>query len=264
MRITDTAKIKLPYGYLLSNTPICIRGIGTAISPKLKVLYAENADNWQAYIFAQAVATSSSLSFIKIAEAFIGQPLPSELKRSGKFDIIIQNPVLRDVLVEALSLFFTEKVVYDDNFSAFIFFNPKSSDVIGCLNSDTFDIYCSVISQLMHIGDKNESKKEENPLERDLSALPPEVIHALEMFDKYSKQTEPSSSSTYNLDNIISKMCAANSGYNLLTIYDLTIFQLYDQFQAYSQNRLSALSERSFSIWGGEDFDYELWLKNNN
>ena len=110
--------------------------------------------------------------------------------------------------------------------------------------------------------DERETNKK--TVAENLSDKPPEVIHALKMYNKYANTQKSHSSKNYFLDNIISKMSAANSGYNLLNIYDITVWQLYDQFKAYTQNRLSVLSERSFSVWGGENFDYELWLKNNN
>ena len=63
------------------------------------------------------------------------------------------------------------------------------------------------------------------------------------------------------LGNIISKLCAANSGYTLLNIYDLTIFQLYDQFFQYGYLRAMDLNERAFSVHGGKEFNFEKWLE---
>ena len=128
----------------------------------------------------------------------------------------------------------------------------------GYINNDTFDLYLSIIGQLLH-DIKSLPEKQE-----DYSGKPPEVLKALEAFKKYENQEKSDNSKDYTLQNIISKMCISGCGYNLLNIYDLSIWQLLDQFQAYSQNRISRITERSFSIWGGEDFDFGLWLKNNN
>ena len=64
-----------------------------------------------------------------------------------------------------------------------------------------------------------------------------------------------------NLGNIISKLCAASTSYNLFNIYDLTIFQLYDQFFQYGYLRAMNLNEMAFSNHGGENFDMQGWLK---
>lgn len=258
--MSNSSVIQLPYGHLLSNTPLMLQGIGKVVSPKLKVLYGEPQDNWQNYIFMQAVVKGNINSFIKIAEAFIGHPLPPDMAAANKYDILSQIEQLRAVFIQALTLFFINRIEYLDEYG-FIFFNAKTDDVEGCLNAESFDMYCSIIVQLMHDGKVEQQPKKE---QENLSGKPPEVIHALKMFEKYSNTSTSKSSKTYLLDNIISKMSVANSGYTLLTIYELTVWQLFDQFQAYTQNRISKLSERSYSIWGGENFDFELWLKNNN
>lgn len=258
--MANITTVHLPYGYLLANTPLTLQGVGKVVSPKLKVLYGESQDNWQNYIFMQAVAKGNLSSFVKIAEAFLGTPLPQDITANSKYDILIHIQKLREVFIQALSLFFINRIEYFDEYG-FVFFNEKTDDVEGCLNAETFELYCSIISQLMHDG---KVEKQPQKAHEDFSDKPPEVLHALKMFEKYSNTSKSESSKTYLLDNIISKMSVVNSGYNLLTIYELTVWQLFDQFQAYTQNRISKLSERSYSIWGGEGFDFELWLKNNN
>ena len=44
-------------------------------------------------------------------------------------------------------------------------------------------------------------------------------------------------------------------------MYDLTVDQLYDQFYAYMQNRISQLSENAYAHNVGEDFDVNGWLR---
>lgn len=97
--------VHLPYGYLLANTPLTLQGVGKVVSPKLKVLYGESQDNWQNYIFMQAVVKGNLSSFVKIAEAFLGTPLPQDITANSKYDILIHIQKLREVFIQALSLF---------------------------------------------------------------------------------------------------------------------------------------------------------------
>lgn len=252
-------QIRIPYGYLLSNTPFYMRGLGTMISPQLKNLYSPKCDSWQDYIFIQAVISDNTDYLLKIAESLVGSKLTKKYPESEKFNLIADTHILRDVFIRALSLFFINTIRYSEFDKAFLIFEKNNSQNLqGAITKDTFEIFCSVIEQLLHKEVKTEKKEE------DLSNVSEEVLKALETFNKYSKQEKIDNYKNYQLENIISKMCAVNSGYNLLNIYELTVWQLYDQFQAYSQNRLSRISEKSFSVWGGDDFDFELWLKNNN
>ena len=59
------------------------------------------------------------------------------------------------------------------------------------------------------------------------------------------------------LSNIISKLSCVSVGYTLLNIYDLTVFQLYDQFFQYGYLRAMDLSEMAYSNHGGKDFDLQ-------
>ena len=63
------------------------------------------------------------------------------------------------------------------------------------------------------------------------------------------------------LGNIISKLSCVSTGYTLLNIYNLTVFQLYDQFFQYGYLRAMDLNEMAFSNHGGKNFDIQAWLK---
>lgn len=257
--------LELPYGYLLSATPINISGIGTAVSPKLSDLYEDTNLNKYYYNIAKLIVSGTTedlLTFVKKTDsnAITFDPYDTDKGVLSKYEILVKTPSLRDLFKKSLSLFFKNIIVYSNEEKCFLTFkNSELDSLSGIINKNTFPLCCSVISQLMHAG-SGKDKKDEN----DLSSLPEDAAKALRAFEKYSKQKDVSNYKNYQIDNIISKMCAAGCGYNLLNIYNLTVWQLYDQFEAYSQCRISAIAERSFSVWGGEDFDYETWLKNNN
>lgn len=251
-------KFEIPRDYLLANSPFVYQGIGTMHSPTLRTIFDGTTDNLQTYYFAKALLDDNRENVIKILNS-ISENITST-EKLPLFEEIIKTENRRNFFAKVLSLFFINRIGFDDSVGAFLLLPTDETDnaLQGYINNDTFDLYLSIIGQLLH-DIKSLPEKQE-----DYSGKPPEVLKALEAFKKYENQEKSDNSKDYTLQNIISKMCISGCGYNLLNIYDLSIWQLLDQFQAYSQNRISRITERSFSIWGGEDFDFGLWLKNNN
>ena len=249
---------EIPRDYLLANSPFVIQGIGTMQSPALRKIFDGSTDNLQTYYFAKALLDDNRDNVIKILNS-ISDNIPS-YKNTSIFKEIIKTENRRNLFAKVLSLFFINKVGFEDSANAFILLPMDKTDntLQGYITNDNFDLYISIIGQLLH-DTKSLPEKQEG-----LSDKPPEVLKALKAFKKYENQEKSDSYKDYTLQNIISKMCVAGCGYTLLNIYNLSIWQLLDQFQAYSQNRISRITERSFSVWGGEDFDFGLWLKNNN
>lgn len=251
-------KFTIPRDYLLANSPFVCQGIGTMRSPTLRTIFDGATDNLQTYYFTKALLDENCENVRQILNS-ISESAPST-EKVPIFEEIIKTENRRNLFAKVLSLFFINKIGFEDSVNAFVLLPMNEADdaLQGYINNDTFDLYLSIIGQLLH-DTKSLPEKQE-----DYSGKPPEVLKALEAFKKYENQEKSDNSKDYTLQNIISKMCISGCGYNLLNIYDLSIWQLLDQFQAYSQNRISRITERSFSIWGGEDFDFGLWLKNNN
>lgn len=92
--------------------------------------------------------------------------------------------------------------------------------------------------------------------------------HSKELWEKaqsfLKKQAEEQDNEDkpeYHIGNIVSKLCAVHPSYNLLNVWKLTVFQLYDAFFQCGYMRSSDLNEAIFSNHGGEKFSFESWLK---
>lgn len=253
----EKMNFEIPKDYLLANSPYVLKGIGTMVSPTLKNIFDGSTDNLQTYYFAKALVGEHSDNIIKMLSTLSdGVPLT---QGASVFEELIKTETRQNLFAKVLSLFFINRVAFENSAKAFVLLpiDEDKNELEGCITGETFDLYISLIGQLLHEAKPTLNEKE------DLSGKPPEVLKALAAFEKYEKKEKGDNYKDYILQNIISKMCAVGSGYTLLNIYDLTVWQLFDQFQAYAQNRISRLTERSFSIWGGENFDFGLWLKNN-
>lgn len=67
-----------------------------------------------------------------------------------------------------------------------------------------------------------------------------------------------------NIDllNLISAVSARGYGYTLFNIWDLTVYQLYDQFARMNVNVQMDIYSSRWAAWGQDDFDVSLWFKN--
>ncbi len=68
------------------------------------------------------------------------------------------------------------------------------------------------------------------------------------------------------LGNIISAVAGKSQTLNLLNIWDLTVFQLWDSFFRLSSNNLYAIQSMSVAAWGDKDkhFDAASWFRRIN
>ena len=79
-----------------------------------------------------------------------------------------------------------------------------------------------------------------------------------------NKAKSKEGNANFDLGNVIAKLSAkTNSPYNLTNIYNLTVFQLYDQFYQIIQNNQIDGYVLKWAAWGSEEFDFSLWYNNN-
>ena len=64
------------------------------------------------------------------------------------------------------------------------------------------------------------------------------------------------------LPNLIGAVAARSGGYTLLNIWDLTVYQLYDQFTRTNVNVQMDIYASRWAAWGKDDFDVAMWFKN--
>lgn len=65
------------------------------------------------------------------------------------------------------------------------------------------------------------------------------------------------------IPNVISSVSASNSGYTLLNIWELTVYQLYDQFSRINRKIQMDIYSSRWAAWGQDEFDTSIWFKNS-
>lgn len=248
-----TKTIQLPTGMLQANSPIHISGLGTVFSPLLKDIYATE-NNMINLMIVRIIATGDKKEILDFLKTTSSNLNISNI--STKFQAVTCSENLVVSFLQGLNLFVKEKCIYDKNVKCFYFLDSDDKKVIGIFDENTFDVLCDILRQLLHVRKTKSLKKQEE----DIS---PELKKIMSEFAKYENIFEASSDNkNYTLENIISKLGVNSNSYTLINIYDLTLWQLYNQFEAYRLGRQAHVVDRSYSIWGGEKYEDDLWLEN--
>ena len=224
------------------------------------------------------------------------EELDTEEKLSISFyDLLMYDELLICSFIEAFDFFFEEEVdfvvngneITDAQFS-FITYNKidtpqniklrngneystikTNRELVGVINRSNFKDVVDIILQ------RNSVQREEEITAEDLTKvknknkvmqLMEKMKKGQEQLDKTreKKREEKGLSSDTELANIISCVAAKNhNGINMINIWDMTIYNLYEQFKLIRENNIHDAETLSVFVWGDESnkFDIDAWFK---
>ena len=247
--------MKFSYADLIAGDSIPVNGVGHFKSPKLWQLMPTKGIGTWVYNFYLNILSWDKEDVLKFISG-IGMSTKALETREEltTFDIIVLVGNLKELLREAMAFFMDENLEWDEASYTFIAYSREETQkAVGYINRDNFDDVKDMMLQVNYIGIGDQAKPT-----KFSSAKAKELW---ELAQKHLKETKHPKDKRMELGNIISKLCAVNCGYTLLNIYDLTVFQLYDQFFQYGYMRAMDLNERAFTIHGGKNFSFETWLE---
>lgn len=249
--------MKFNYEDLISGDSIPVDGIGHIRSPLLRELKpTQGIGTWTYGLYLNMLVWEKDdlIKFMKISS---GKRLKAlvEDTRLGTFDTITLLEGSRKLLQKAMAFFMDEELVWDDKRHAFLTKSKTNGELIGSITRDNFDDVRDMMLQVNYINVGRSAKPVKHSSAK-AQALWEKAQQALK--EQAKKSTDDK---RMHIGNIISKLCCSGMGYTLLNIYDLTIFQLYDQFFQCGYLRAIGVSEMAFSNHGGKDFDIQAWLK---
>lgn len=254
------------YFDMLSGEPIFLQGVGHIKSPLLRDICPASGIGYRQYNLYINFLSWDKEHLLKY-DQIMKYRGASKLNREQLevFDIATLLKQTRELYRGVLSFFIVEDIVWDEANRRFaVCINEHDEDgtnrqiAVGEINRNNFDSVRKIILQSNFIG----LDKDEEPVRHSSEK-------SKELWEKAQKYLEEQAKSSgdkedkpeYHISNIVSKLCAAHPSYNLLNIFDLTIFQLYDSFFQFGYLRSSDLNERIFSNHGGDKFKFEDWLK---
>lgn len=246
--------MKLEYFDLLSPDPIYIQKVGGIISPKLNDISSIGINTYQYYLTILLMDLKTYFTMIGQQEQF--ESLSEEDKsQMNIFDLLTMDNNSINLLQTVLNFFIKEDVIYSNEHKMFLV--QRENEVIGTISKEIYPQICDLICQRNCI----KSNQEE-----DLSKI--KSKKALEIMKKLQKgRVEKARNSKTNknmeLGNIISAVANKSQSLNILNIWGLTIFQLWDCFSRLSNNNIYNIQSTSVAVWGDKDnyFDTTAWFK---
>lgn len=249
--------MKFSYEDLISGDSIFVNGVAHLKPPKLKELKPTEGIGMWTYNFYLNMLIWDKEDFLNFLKDGLGKQT-EKLKTNDKilaYDIITLLNTSRELLQNAMAFFINEKMEWDSKQRCFFTYSKNDDSKVGVINRENFEEVRDMMLQInfINIGDRAKPVKHSSTKAQQMWEMAQEYL-------KKENKKKPSEKNT-NLGNVVSKLCAANTGYTLLNIYDLTVFQLYDQFFQYGYLRMMDLSDMAYSNHGGKEFDMQAWLK---
>ncbi len=245
--------LKLSYFDLLSPVPIQFQNVGSIISPTLRDIALIGHDTYQYYL-------SILLLDLKTYMSMIGSPKNNDFFENEKFKMNIfelltatEQSVL--LLQNILNFFIKEDVLYSSDQSNFIV--KDNLKEIGVITKENYPQVCDLIYQRNCI----KSEKNDN-LSKVKSKKALEIMEKLKK-GRAEKAKQQKIDKNMELGNIISAVANKSQSLNIINIWDLTIYQLWDCFSRLSNNNIYDIQSMSVAAWGDKDnhFDTTAWFK---
>ncbi len=224
--------MKLNYFQLLSPDPVNVPNAGGIISPRLKDISSIGINTYHYFL--------------------------SILLMNLKFDALTMNEQATGLLQTVFNFFIKEDVIYSPQKRCFLV--READETVGVITEENYSQICDLICQRNCI----KSNQEE-----DLSKV--KNKKALEIMKKLqkgrteqAKQNKPDEN--MELGNIISAVANKSQSLNILNIWDLTVFQVWDCFSRLSNNNIYDIQSMSVAVWGNKDncFDAATWFRRIN
>lgn len=246
--------MKLSYFELLSPDPVQIQRVGGILSPTLRSISKIGINTYQYYLTILLMDLKTYFTMIQQEEQF-GLLSDEDKAQMDVFDLLTMDDKSAELLQNVLDFFIEEDVVWSSQNKAFLI--HSDDNVIGAITKKIYPQICDLICQRNCI---------KSSLEEDLSKV--KSKKALEIMKKLQKgRTEKAkatkSDKNMELGNIISAVANKSQSLNIINIWELTVYQVWDCFSRLSNNSIYDIQSMSVAAWGNKDnyFDSTAWFK---
>lgn len=246
--------MKLSYFELLSAEPVQIPGAGSIISPRLRDISSIGYQTYQYYLTIVSMDLKNYLTMTGSAGQYA---LLSEEEKSqiNIFELLIMNEQSCPLLQNILNFFIKENVVYSSESRCFTV--SENDSAIGRITKDNYSQICDLICQRNCI---KSNQKEDLSKAKNKKAL--EIMKKIQK-GRSDKAKQAKTDQNMELGNIISAVANKSQSLNILNIWELTVFQLWDCFSRLSNNAIYDIQSMSVAAWGNKEnhFDAASWFK---
>lgn len=234
------------YLSLISDMPYMVDGINV-YPPHLSEI---SKIGYSAYESFLSIFFLSAVDIGRIVGLEDGQLPPSVTA----IQLITRIPELRAALLRALSFFLHADVLYADD----IGYSIQMESNVEYLSLDQIREIRSVILQFCNIQDDMETA----PV-KFKNARAKEIYEKIQRkkAEKQKASAISNESLSMTLPNLISAVAAYSPTYNYLNIWQLTVYQFYDQFARLSDHLQLQVFGQRWAAWGTDNFDFSVWYR---
>ena len=262
--------MRFDYGTQISPFSIPL-SVGTLRKPKLCDIAnpkAKPSMSFAKFMFYEFLISMTPEEFFTKAENEKGKEFWNTLSEEDKsgltvYDLIQLNPTLMQNFLEVFNFFFEETVLYAGE--AFVLVNPEKDyasetpqreDIVGVIDSHNFSEILNYIQQVCCIA----QEEEEPPKFKNKTA---ERLYY--QIKEGERERNKKADKNLTLPNVISAVTAKHYSLNYTNIWDLTIFQLLDNFGRMREGSVYEIEWTRVAVWGEEKntFDPARWYKND-
>lgn len=246
--------MRLSYFDLLSPDPVNIPGIGGILSPRLRDISSIGIQTYQYYLSVLLLDLKSYFTMLGQEEQYKSLS-DKEKSQIYLFDLLTINEQSINLLQSVLNFFIKENVIYSSQDKCFFVQNDDA--VIGTVTKETYPQICDFICQ------RNCMKaNQEEAFSNVKSKKALEIMKKLQK-GRTEKTKQTKSDKNMELGNIISAVANKSHSLNILNIWDLTVYQVWDCFSRLSNNTIYNIQSMSVAAWGNKDhsFDAAAWFK---
>lgn len=249
--------MQLNYFDLISCTPIKLTGIGSIISPTLRQI-----DSITYYTYA------IYLTHLRMTpEEFFENYYPKkeisvqDLMNTTKFDLVVIDESFRNIILSALNFFFIEDFQYiqEPGYECFVVLD-ENNNITHAITRNNYNGIVNIILQRVHITPEKNVVDDLSKAKNKRGKKIYEKIFAQRKKFKKAKSDNPD----YDFANIIASVACYSPNLNWVNIWDITVYQLYDEFERLSINDYYESSKLSTSVWGDKQkkFNFGVWHNN--
>lgn len=233
---------------LLAPGPIPIPGAGAVCSPTLREIKKAGIQAYHSYLGLFSINLDSYLEAAGASEAYESLP---DRERPSLFELLLAGESTAALLWAGLDFFFCGSVRFDPAQTAFVI-EDSNPLFCGTVDKENYPRVRHCILQANYITVPDEAE----PVYKNAKAR--QIAEKL----RKAKTAQKKSSAANNLTlaNMVSALAVQHNSLNLSNIWDLTVYQLYDQFFRQNNKNQLDIHAMNYAGWGGE-FDPTSWFR---
>lgn len=235
---------------LVSPYPLPIDGVGHVLSPTLRDIVLSGGE--QVYNSRISILLMTKVQLLQALTSVASEQEVKKIQDQQLFDIMMAIEYFRNGLIDSLNFFLQQEVYVSDD-GTFIQTSSGSYNFKGKITAQTFVVVKDLILKRNYITPPKQTKAKRRS--KKMIQFDKKLQQGRKKSKKYKQQRK-----AMQLGNLVSKI-SKYSNLNIVNVFDLTVYQLYDQFfQIGTQVQLQAATMR-WCIWGQDKYDFSQWYK---